>query len=54
MMIEVTHRWLGRATRVTALERTFTKERPDGQGGTAPVERPDTLSVVAELRTARC
>ncbi len=49
MMIEVTNRWLGPMKRVTALERTFTKERPDGQGGTAPVERPDTLSVVAEL-----
>jgi predicted dehydrogenase len=49
MMIEVTHRWLGYAKRVTALERTFTTERPDGAGGMAPVERPDTLSVVAEL-----
>ncbi len=49
MMIEVTHRWLGYARRVTALERTFTTSRPDGQGGQAPVERPDTLSVVAEL-----
>ena len=49
MMIEVTHRWLGYAKRVTALERTFTTSRPDGQGGLAPVERPDTLSVVAEL-----
>ena len=51
MMIEVTHRWLGYATRVTALERTFTTERPDGAGGMAPVERPDTLSVVAELES---
>jgi predicted dehydrogenase len=49
MMIEVTHRWLGFARRVTALERTFTTERPDGAGGVAPVERPDTLSVAAEL-----
>lgn len=49
MMLEVTDRWLGPTVRVTALERTFTKERPDGQGGTAPVERPDTLSVVGEL-----
>jgi predicted dehydrogenase len=51
MMIEVTHRWLGDTTRVTALERTFTTERPDGAGGMAPVERPDTLSVVAELES---
>ncbi len=49
MMIEVTNRWLGPMKRVTALERTFTTNRPDGQGGTATVERPDTLSVVAEL-----
>lgn len=49
MMIEVTHRWLGYARRVSALERTFTTHRPDGTGGMAPVERPDTLSVVAEL-----
>lgn len=51
MMIEVTHRWLGYARRVTALERTFTTHRPDGAGGMAPVERPDTLSVVAELES---
>lgn len=49
MMIEVTNRWLGPMKRVTALERTFTTERPDGQGGMGKVERPDTLSVVAEL-----
>lgn len=49
MMIEVMHRWLGDPTRVTALERTFTTQRPDGAGGMGPVERPDTLSVVAEL-----
>jgi predicted dehydrogenase len=51
MMIEVTHRWLGYGKRVTALERTFTTSRPDGQGGMAPVERPDTLSAVAELES---
>lgn len=49
MMIEVTNRWLGPMKRVTALERTFTTERPDGKGGMGKVERPDTLSVVAEL-----
>lgn len=49
MMLEVTDRWLGPTTRVTALERTFTTERPTGEGGTASVERPDTLSVVGEL-----
>jgi len=49
MMIEVTHRWLGYAKRVTAMERTFATSRPDGQGGMAQVDRPDTLSVLAEL-----
>jgi predicted dehydrogenase len=50
MMIEVMHRWLGYATRVTAMEKTGypTRPAPDGSGE-VPVERPDTLSVVAEL-----
>ena len=51
MMIEVMHRWLGFATRVTAFEKTFYPTRPDGQGGQAPVERPDTLSAIAELES---
>jgi len=50
MMIEVMHRWLGYATRVTALEKTFYPTRPDPNGGgEVPVERPDTLSAVADL-----
>ena len=50
MMIEVMHRWLGYAKRVTALEKTHFTMRPDPNGGAdVPVERPDTLSVVAEL-----
>jgi len=49
-MIEVMHRWLGYAKRVTALEKTHFTMRPDPNGGAdVPVERPDTLSVVAEL-----
>lgn len=48
MMIEVLHRWLGYARRVTALEQTAFPTRP-GNGGAVPVERPDTLSAVAEL-----
>ena len=50
MMIEVMHRWLGYATRVTAMEKTVypTRPAPDGSGD-VPVERPDTLSAVAEL-----
>jgi predicted dehydrogenase len=50
MMIEVMHRWLGYATRLAAMEKTVypTRPAPDGSGD-VPVERPDTLSVVAEL-----
>ena len=50
MMIEVMQRWLGYAKRVTALEKTVypTRPNPDGSGD-APVERPDTLTAVAEL-----
>lgn len=50
MMIEVMQRWLGYAKRVTALEKTVypTRPAPDGSGE-VPVERPDTLSAVAEL-----
>jgi predicted dehydrogenase len=50
MMVEVMNRWLGYAKRVTALERTFYATRPGPDGGPdVPVERPDALSVVAEL-----
>ena len=49
MMVEVMQRWLGYARRVTALEKTVFPSRPGPDGGTAPVERPDTLSVIAEL-----
>ena len=50
MMAEVMNRWLGYAKRVTAMEKTLYPTRPDPNGGAdVPVERPDTLSVVAEL-----
>lgn len=51
MMIEVMHRWLGYSKRITAMAQTFTKERSDGQGGMVPVERPDTVSIIAELES---
>lgn len=49
MMIEVMHRWLGYARRVTAIEKTVFPTRPTADGGQGPVERPDTLSALAEL-----
>src|SRR5262249_8556663 len=50
MMIEVMNRWVGYATRVTAMEKTVYPMRSDPNGGAdVPVERPDTLSVVADL-----
>jgi predicted dehydrogenase len=49
MMIEVQQRWLGYARRVTAMTATFTPTRPDPTGESAPVERPDAVSAVAEL-----
>ena len=50
MMIEVMQRWLGYAKRVTAMEKTVypTRPAPDGSGQ-VPVERPDTLTAIAEL-----
>ncbi len=51
MMVEVMQRWLGYAKRVTAIDKTFYPTRSDGQGGQAPVERPDALSAIAELES---
>ncbi|CAA9292030.1 MAG: NADH-dependent dehydrogenase [uncultured Chloroflexi bacterium] len=53
MMVEVVHRWLGYTRRVTAHALTLIGERPpaevnQGQGSTK-VERPDTLTVAAEM-----
>src|SRR5687767_14792127 len=53
MLIEVVHRWLGYTRRVTALGRTLTPERPPAEvnqgAGHTQVERPDTLTVAAEM-----
>jgi predicted dehydrogenase len=53
MMFEVVHRWLGYTRRVVAQTRTVRPERPpaevnQGKGQTR-VERPDTLTVAAEM-----
>ena len=49
MMVEVMQRWLGYARRVTAIDKTVFPTRPGPDGGAAPVGRPDTLTVIAEL-----
>jgi predicted dehydrogenase len=49
MMVEVMHRWLGYARRVTAMGKTVYPTRPTADGGEGKVERPDTLTAVAEL-----
>ena len=53
MMIEVIHRWLGFTKRVTAQALTLIRERPPAQvnqgTGTTKVERPDTVTVAAEM-----
>jgi len=49
MMLEVMQRWLGYARRVTALEKTVVLTRLRADGGTGTVERPDSVSAIAEL-----
>jgi predicted dehydrogenase len=53
MMIEVVHRWLGYTKRVTAQALTLITERPPAEvnqgAGSTTVERPDTLTVAAEM-----
>jgi predicted dehydrogenase len=49
MLIEVQQRWLGYARRVTAMDQTATTQRPASRYGDGQVERPDTVSAIAEL-----
>jgi predicted dehydrogenase len=50
MMIEVMQRWLGYATRVTAMDKYVYPQRMSDDGkDQVQVERPDTLSVIADL-----
>jgi len=51
MMVEVMHRWLGYARRVVGLEKTVFPTRPAPGDGQAAVDRPDTLSAIAELES---
>lgn len=46
---EMIMRWVGEATRVTAMAKTFTPMRPDAEGHRVPVHIPDHLDVVADM-----
>lgn len=46
---EVILRWIGDAKRLTADGEISIRERPDGHGGTATVDIPDTVTVTGEL-----
>ncbi len=48
---EITYRWLGGVTGVTAREETYVPQRPapDGSGRMAPVTVPDAITVMGEL-----
>lgn len=50
MMLEVIHRWVGTAQRVTAQTFTAITQRRDHTGQLQPVDRPDSVSAVAEMR----
>lgn len=46
---EMIMRWVGEATRVIALAKTFTPVRPDAEGRPRPVRIPDHLDVLADM-----
>lgn len=49
IFVEVIHRWLGETARVLADGAVVTGERPDGVGGRATVDVPDTYGVLARM-----
>jgi predicted dehydrogenase len=51
MMIEVQQRWLGYTRRVTAFDKMFIPTRPDSAYDSGRVDRPDTVSALAELES---
>ncbi len=52
ILVESVHRWFGYAKRVSAQAETFIKTRPFAGGeGSGPVERPDTVNVLAEMES---
>src|SRR5262249_18995833 len=52
MMIEVMQRWLGYATRVTAMDKFTYQTRPSADGkDQVQVDRPDSVYAIAELES---
>ena len=52
ILVESVHRWFGYAKRVSAQAETFIKTGPFAGGeGSGPVERPDTVNVLAEMES---
>lgn len=49
ILIETVHRWYGYMKTISAQAETFIKERPLEGGGTAPAERPDTVTIMGEM-----
>lgn len=49
ILVEVVHRWFGTMHTITAQAETFVKERAVADGGTAPVERPDTVNIMGQM-----
>ena len=49
ILVEVIHRWVGCMKTVSAQADTFIAERPLADGGSARVERPDTVNVMGAM-----
>ncbi len=50
ILAEIVGRWFGHAAEVLAVDAIFTKERPlADRAGTGPVERPDSVFIVARM-----
>lgn len=49
IVYEMIMRWVGPAVRVTAMSRTFVRERLDASGAAQPVLVPDHLDVLADM-----
>ena len=50
ILVEIVHRWFGYMRTVSAKSEIFIKNRPLPESkGTGPVERPDTVNILAEM-----